>query len=51
MRALLYIIRFAVLNRETLYPAARHNLVRRARSLCDGVAHSIEKLEAPFTDK
>jgi hypothetical protein len=51
MRALLYIIRFAMLNQETLYRAARRNLRRRARSLSDGVAHSIEKLDAPFSGK
>jgi len=40
-----------MLNRETLYRAARHNRVRRARSLCDGVADSIEKRDAPFKGK
>jgi hypothetical protein len=51
MRAPLYIIRFTMLNRETLYRAARHNRWCRERSLCDGVAHSIEKPDAPFTRK
>jgi hypothetical protein len=42
MRALLYIIRFTMPNRETLYRAARHKLRRWALSLGDGVAYSIE---------
>jgi hypothetical protein len=47
MRALLYIIRFAMPNRETLYRTARHNLGRRALSLGDGVAYSIESWMRP----
>jgi hypothetical protein len=49
MRMPLYIIRFTMLNRETLYRAARYNRGRRAQSLCDGGTHSIEKRDAPFT--
>ena len=51
MRVPLYIIRFVMLNRETLYRVARGNRGRRARSICDGVALPLKSGMRPFTGK